>query len=109
MKIASCHLTKSNFKLGKHHEMQVNAEGYVMCTRYLYLQIRNGLPFDQIKNLQCSSVYCSLFEMGGRAQTWKYIMNFQNNNMERTLKFLQALTEDNLSICFGKLLSIAKS
>ena len=87
----------------------LKAMSCVRLTRNRYLQIRNGLPFDQIKNLQCSSVYCSLFEVGGRAQTWKYIMNFQNNNMERTLKFLQALTEDNLSICFGKLLSIAKS
>ena len=99
--IQGCVTSEDKLVSSDTHDRQVNAEGYVMCSRYLYFQIQKGLlTFESIKTLECSSVYAALFEIGGRAEIWKCSLNFATGQFVRTLKLRQPLTEHSLSICY---------
>ena len=56
------------------HELQVNAEAYVIASRNLYYQVENFLTFNQVKKLTTASTYAGLFEVGGRVAIWQYFM-----------------------------------
>ena len=84
------------------HELQINAEAYMMVSRNLYYQVENFLTFDQVKKLTTASTYAGLFEVGGRAAIWQYYINFEKQVLERTLKLQQPLDENILSVCYGK-------
>jgi hypothetical protein len=101
--------SENKLRSGMEHTQQLHAEGYVMSARNLYFRIKKGLiSFDMIKKIPYASAYASLFEVGGRAEIWEYRLNFENQILQRTLKFRKPLTEDTLSICYKKLIEVVK-
>lgn len=102
---SNCLILEKKLTTG-NHEGQISAEGYVMASRLIYYRIAN--KYVPAQNVNISSVYVGLFELGGVAEIWKYSLNFASHGIERVLKFRLAMTPENLSVAIQQLINKAK-